>query len=180
MSKEFLELDAIKIDYLFFCDIWVTGISFLSFCRYSRSKDKNILAKLMCQCYQINLRWGKNFIYIPPGAKICTSLDLVWYKNFYLGYVMFYFYMLILFVIPLINNPKILCKILIPIYILSRKSLFYQRNNVCTALNKYYNDANLSNIEIRRSYSNPRLPDIHSFCLQPSPILFRLFLLIFC
>ena len=81
--------------------------------------------------------------------------------------------------IPLINTPRILCKILIPTYILSRKSLFYQRNNVCTALDKYYNDANLSNMEIWRSYSDPRLPDIHSFCLQPSPILFRTFLLIF-
>ena len=83
----------------FFCDIWVTGISFLSFCRYSRSKDNNILAKLMCQCYQINLRWGKNFIYIPPGAKICTLLGLVFYENFYLSHVMCYFYMLTLFVI---------------------------------------------------------------------------------
>ena len=136
----------------------------------------------MCKCYQINLRWGKNFIYIPPGAKICTSLDLVWYKNFYLSYVMYYFYMLILFVILLINNSNILCKILIPVHVLSRKSLFYEMSNVCTALNKYYHDANLSNKEIlygRRSYSDPRLPDIHSFCLQPSPILFRLFLLIF-
>ena len=77
----------------------MTGILFLSFCRYSRSKDNNILAKLMCQCYQINLRWAKNFIYIPPGAKICTLLYLVCYENFYLSNAMCYFYMLILFVL---------------------------------------------------------------------------------